>query len=115
MDSQILTILYQQDESELLHLLQQFTEFGLLVTSDDEKYKKFMRLVIMLDKFVAIHRTRTSDLITYMQKIETARLEYSKLRNRNKDLETRLVELESANKKLVEEYLGTSVAAKHLI
>jgi len=114
-DSQILTIVYQQDESELLYLLQEFTEFGLLVTKDDEKYKKFMRLVILLDKFVAIHRTRTSDLLTYMEKIETARLEYSKLRNRNRDLETRVAELESANKKLIEEYLSTGVAAKHLL
>lgn len=82
---------------------------------DDDKYKRFVRLVVELDKFVALHRTRTNDLLIYMEKIETARLEYAKLRNLNRDLEARVVDLESANKRLVEEYLGTSVAAKHLL
>jgi hypothetical protein len=113
MDLSISKIAYTQDESVLLHLLQEFTSFGLEFTKDDEKYKRFIRLVIELDKFVALHRTRTNDLLIYMEKIETARMEFSKLRNRNKDLESKVAELESANNKIIEGYLETSVAAKN--
>lgn len=115
MDLSVSRIVYTEDESVLLYLLQEFTSLGIDFVGDDQKYKRFIKLVVELDKFVALHRTRTNDLLIYMEKIETARLEYAKLRNRNKDLESRVAELESANKKLVEEYLGSSVAAKHLI
>lgn len=113
MDLFVNRIVYTEDESILLHLLQEFTSFGLGFTKDDEKYKRFIRLVIELDKFVALHRTRTNDLLIYMEKIETARMEFSKLRNKNKDLVSKVAELESANNKIIEGYLETSVAAKH--
>lgn len=113
MDLSVNRIVYTEDEGILLHLLQEFTSFGLEFTKDDEKYKRFIRLVIELDKFVALHRTRTSDLLIYMEKIETARMEFSKLRNKNKDLVSKVAELESANNKIIEGYLETSVAAKH--
>ena len=97
-----LELLYGADVGVLFHLLEEFPK--LAKELPEEKQKEYIRLILELDKFVAIHRTRTQDLLTYMEKIETARMEYGKLRERNKDLEEQVKGLSELNSKIMDEY-----------
>lgn len=97
-----LELLFGADIGVLLYLLQEFPQYCKELP--EEKQKDYVRLILELDKFVAIHRTRTNDLITLTGKIETARMEYKKLKDRNSDLENEVKELDTLNSKLMDEY-----------
>jgi len=98
-----LNILFNADLGILFHILEEFPKYGRDIPS--EKQKEYVQLILELDKFVAIHRTRTQDLLTYANKIETARMEYGKMRDRNNDLEEQVKVLSELNSKIIDESL----------
>ena len=97
-----LELLFGVDVEVLLYLLQEFPQYCKHLPED--KHKDYIRIILELDKFVAIHRTRTTDLLTITDKIETARMQYGILRERNKNLEAKVKELEDLNSKIMDEY-----------
>jgi len=98
-----LELLSEADIGVLLYMLQEFPKYCKHLP--EEKQKEYVRLVLKLDDFVAIHRTRCNDLIQLTGKIETARMEYGKLRDRIVDLEGKVKEADSLNNTLIDEYL----------
>lgn len=68
-------LIYAADTDVLLHILSELTkQFSTNPT------KEQVKLLLELDKFVGIHRTRTHEVVTLKDKIEVARDEYRKIR-----------------------------------
>ena len=52
--------------------------------------KEFIKVLLQLEQFVAIHKTRTNDMVTYRDTIERAREEYRNLSLRYRGLKETL-------------------------
>lgn len=80
-------LLLQADTAQLFGVLQLLADVA--AESDEETKGKLINVLTELHKFVEIHNTRTRDLVTFRDKIEVARAEFSKVsheRDRYKNL-----------------------------
>lgn len=66
------------DLDKLMYLVSKLVEF----TKDVNEWKQddYIKLTMELDKFYSIHSTRTNDLIHTLERLESAKFEYAKLK-----------------------------------
>jgi len=87
------------------------TLFGLLSKladySQGKEDKELIRILLRLDEFVEIHRTRTRDLVVYRDTIERAREEYLGLKLKYDGIKEHLALTKSTLNKVMNEKINT--------
>ena len=87
------------------------TLYGLLGKladySQGKEDKELIRILLRLDEFVEIHKTRTRDMIVYRDTIERARSEYLSLKLKYDGLEELLTTTKKTLHKVMNEKIDT--------
>jgi len=73
------SLIIKADLQVLYGVLSEFVEIAKLF----EDSKEMLNLLRSLDKFVAIHETRCNDLLLLKDKVDDARTEYIKIKNKH--------------------------------
>jgi hypothetical protein len=77
-DTTSLKLLYNSDLDKLMYIVGKLVEFSKEV--NQWKQDDYIALTMELDKFYSIHSTRTNDLIHTLERLESAKFEYAKLK-----------------------------------
>lgn len=94
-------MIVKADLGLLYSILGEFVQIAQLF----EDSKEMLDLIRKLDKFVAIHETRCNDLLLLKSKVDDAREEYTKLKNKHDYYKEQFVE----QRKLYNELLNSKL------
>lgn len=78
-----------------------------------EKDEELAKALVKLEEFVAIHRTRTKDMITYRETINKARAEYSSLKLKYEGTKERLRHTKELLDKVIAKEVDETVDKKY--
>ena len=100
-----------KETDDLIMKADLLTLFGLLSKladySQGKEDKELIRILLSLDEFVEIHKTRTRDMIVYRDTIERARDEYRSLKLKYTGLEELLAVTKDTLHKVMNEKINT--------
>ena len=71
--------------------------------------KEFIQVLLQLEQFVEIHKTRTNDMVTYRDTIERARSEYRSLKLKYDGAKEHLAETRELLNKIMNDKLDNDV------
>lgn len=95
------SLIIKADLNLLYSILSEFVEISKLF----EDSKEMLNLLRSLDRFVAIHETRCNDLLVLKDKVDDARNEYIKIKNKHDFYKEQFEEM----KKLYNELLDSKL------
>lgn len=100
-----------KETDDLIMKADLLTLFGLLSKladySQGKEDKELIRILLSLDEFVEIHKTRTRDMIVYRDTIKRARDEYRSLKLKYTGLEELLAVTKDTLHKVMNEKINT--------
>lgn len=95
------SLIIKADLNLLYSILSEFVEISKLF----EDSKEMLNLLRSLDRFVAIHETRCNDLLVLKDKVDDARTEYIKIKNKHDFYKGQFEEMKKLYNELLESKL----------